>query len=249
MATRPASTMTIERTAAKTGRSMKNFEITGLVPSLQPAGRRPGLAHRRHRLHWCAGTHADDAVDDDAVAGLAGRFSTTQPSSTSRSSLTGRTWAVLLASDDVDERALAAPGRPRCLGHHDGVRHASRPDFDAHELARQQAAVVVGEDGADLDRAGPRVHDSRLRAILPSAGDRLRCRTAARPSPLRACRAPLMACRLAQLAVGGREVDVGRIELRDAGQHRLLRLHQRAFRRRHEPCQARDGRLMPCTRG
>ena len=49
--------------------------------------------------------------------------------------------------------------------------------------------------------------------------------------------------KLAQLGVGDREVDVGRIELGDGRQHGLLRLRDRAFRRRQQRGRTGDRRL------
>ena len=66
---------------------------------------------------------------------------------------TGRCWALPSPSTDPDELAARALLH-RALRHHDGVRPGEADHVDAHELARAQLAVGIGQLGAQEEGAG-----------------------------------------------------------------------------------------------
>ncbi len=111
----------------------------------------------------------DDAIGDHRFTGLQTALHDPAPLDLAvERDRTGRRHVV--GADDIDDGALRALHDGR-LRHHDGVGHRDADEVDPHELARQQAALLVGKHRADLHRAGARIDDAR--AAVDLAVDRV----------------------------------------------------------------------------
>src|SRR5437016_1702219 len=156
IAARPASTMKMDSTAAKIGRSMKNLENMGRVLLLLfvrlrfcfRLGAGLGDAHRRSR------PEAHQALDDHAIAGLHALVDDpgiARPfADLDRPRLSG-----VFFVDDVDELALRS-FHHRALWHRKRVRARRAAQDHADELAWTEHALGVRQLGTRLARTGGR---------------------------------------------------------------------------------------------
>src|SRR2546422_4605957 len=144
----PASTMKMDTTAAKMGRSMKNRENMGLLlgRGFGCFGLCFGNPHRGAR------PEAHHAVDDHALARLEpARDDPGLPRPFA--GLDRARLGLAFFIDDVDELSLR-PFQHRALRHGDRVGARRAAQDDAHELAGLERAAGVGKLGARLARAG-----------------------------------------------------------------------------------------------
>ena len=72
---------------------------------------------------------------------------------------------------DHEHEFSRLPGLDRLVGDHQRIGLRRQPEIDAHELARPELAIGVGEGSLELDRAGGHVHvviDERQKARFPA---------------------------------------------------------------------------------
>src|SRR6185312_5584838 len=142
----PASMMTMARTQAKTGRSMKNFD-------------KPILFLRFHYLwhHRHVGLHFLQAFDDYAVAGLEAiqHLPVAAHSTPGLEHMQARD--VLVVHDKGGGLALLVVA-DALLGRENAVRVHALVDGGADIETRQQKTIGIGEDRAQAHGAGRRIH-------------------------------------------------------------------------------------------
>jgi hypothetical protein len=156
-------------TLARTGRSMKNFEITGAPPSLPwpargggwsgGASRRRGVRRLHLRIDLLARYSPQHAGHHHAVL----RVQTTldhAPLIRPRADLdlALRDDIVLVDDEDIAPSLIAADRR---IGNEQGILRFAERNAHAHEIARQQYPARVLQHGADRQRPGRRIDRGR----------------------------------------------------------------------------------------
>src|SRR5438105_7495599 len=238
IAARPASTIKIDSTAAKIGRSMKKRENMGrlflrlwfLRLGRRLAGRigiGVGDAHRRAR------PQAHQSLGDHAIAGLHALVD--HPGVTGPvTDLDRARLCRAVFIDDVDELALRALEH-RALRNGERIRARRAAQDDAHEFARPQLALGIGQLGTRLASAGgggdAHVGEVELAGALVHRAVGALERDV-ELAVLRHRDAPGLhfSRERGLLVVRDAEVDPDRINLDHRGEQRLRTLYQRALR-------------------
>src|SRR5262245_28468397 len=150
----PRMTVTIERTAAKIGRSMKKWESPIALGRAVGAGDVGGAAreHGLLRVDGLAVARELDAARDDPVVGC-DPVGDDPEAVDQASELHGAVVGHVRRVDDVDE-AVRLVARDRLVGQHDGAVGPAPGQPEAREQARRERQVRVRDDGTPDHRVG-----------------------------------------------------------------------------------------------